>query len=74
MYDIQAEFATALWTTRNTARSLQPCDAELALLCGLLLLSPARSGITDRALVQAIRDKLMDALRLQVRHYQQFIR
>lgn len=42
-------------------------EPETGLLCGAVLLSPDRSGLVDVKAVRSYQDKVLDALRLQVR-------
>lgn len=42
-------------------------EPETGLLCGAVLLSPDRAGLADVKAVRAFQDKVLDALRLQVR-------
>ncbi|CAB3378432.1 Hypothetical predicted protein [Cloeon dipterum] len=63
IYDV--EFVDSLVSFSKTLMNAAPSASEMALLCSMVLLSPSRSGITDKCLVQSLRDKLADALKCQ---------
>ncbi|XP_059491296.1 ecdysone-induced protein 78C isoform X2 [Neocloeon triangulifer] len=64
IYDV--EFVNSLVLFSNTFNNAAPSATEMALLFSMILLSPSRCGITDKCLVQSLRDKLAEALKYQV--------
>ena len=63
---IQADFVTSLFHFTSSFNSLLLGDTELGLFSGLILLSNDRPGISDVKAIERHRDKLIEALKLQV--------
>jgi len=63
----QVDFVNSFVAFSSTFVNAAPSASEMALLCSMILLTPSRNGITDKCLVQSLRDKLVEALKYQVR-------
>jgi len=62
----QVDFVNSFIAFSSTFVNAAPSTSEMALLCSMILLTPSRSGITDKCLVQTLRDKLVESLKYQV--------
>lgn len=66
LFVFQVDFVNSFIAFSSTFVNAAPSTSEMALLCSMILLTPSRSGITDKCLVQTLRDKLVEALKFQV--------
>lgn len=70
MYFPQNEFALSLIHFATTFNSLALNDAEIGLFSAVVLLTTDRVGITDVKSIEHYQDKLIEAMKVQVRNYQ----
>lgn len=68
MFPFQAEFVANIFQFANSFNSLALNDTELGLFCAVVLLTPERNGVTDIKSVQHHQDRLLEALKVQVRY------
>lgn len=63
---IQNEFATAFQNFANGLNEFGLNDTEIGLFSALVLLTATRNGITEHKQISRIRDRIADALRVQL--------
>ncbi|RXG51734.1 Ecdysone-induced protein 78C [Armadillidium vulgare] len=65
----EQDFVNSIFNFAMTFNSMNLSDDEVGLFVAVVLLTADRPGVADPKLVEHYQDKVIEALRIQVRNY-----